>query len=464
MAVGFSTTLLSLLTTSAALVYIVGPLAWMIAAYNGAFHAHITRDEFRVVPITVMASALATAVVTAVGAVAGAVDQVVSSALIAWAITGGSLLSGTLLGRMGLRHVWRQGLFRSTTVVAGSGPITSELALELQHRRDLGIDVVQYIDFDHSHRRSGELSPVVNALRQHRPDRLVIGEIHQGEDALLPAVRFAGTIGTRVYVLPRLFSMGVGNPLFAPDRLRGFPLQRVNRPAHPRLALAVKRAMDIVVSASVLLVAMPVLVVVGVLVKVTSPGPLLFWQERLGQNGKTIRIPKFRSMRTSDTSDFEWTAKDRITPIGHFLRRSAIDEIPQLWSVLCGDMSLVGPRPERPAFASQFAAELAEYDSRHRMRAGLTGLAQIAGLRGDTSISERAKYDNLYIDQWSLSGDLLILIRTVGAIVGERRREEAQLGFEAALEDLQRGTDTSVSVVDARHQAVARVEAKSSLV
>ena len=462
MVIGIGTTLLSLIIGSGSLLFIVGPLAWVIAAYHGVFHAHITRDEFRVVPIALISAGLAAFTVTSVGWAAGAIETTLAPTLLGTAITGASLLGGIFVGRMALRSIWRRGRFRSTAVVAGSGPVTSELVLELTHRTELGIDVDEFIDLDEAYRSTGDVSRVIRALRTHRPDRLVIGDLSLNEHELLPAVRFAGTIGTRVYVLPRLFSMGVGNPLFSPDRLRGFPLQRVNRPAHPRLGLAIKRAIDIAASAGVLLVCMPLLIVVGALIKLTSRGPLLFWQERLGQNGRIIRIPKFRSMTASDTSDFEWTASDRITPIGQFLRRSAIDEIPQLWSVLRGDMSLVGPRPERPAFASQFALELSEYDARHRMRVGLTGLAQIAGLRGDTSISERAKYDNLYIDQWSLTGDLMIVLRTVGAIVGERRREQAQLDFEAALASLQQEQAKSRSteaVVDARHRAVAEVEA-----
>lgn len=434
-AIGLAITLFALLTGSTNLMFVVGPMAWALAAYHGAFHAHISRDEFRVVPIALLSAIGASLVVTALAALTS-FEVSPSEVLLGTTVTALSLISGIFIGRICLRAAWRRGQFRSTALVAGSGPLTSELALELAHRLELGIDLVGHGDPEAY--GSENVSEIYEALQIHRPDRLIIGETQLNERDLLPALRFAGTLGTRVYVLPRLFSMGGGNPLFSPDQLRGFPLQRVNRSAHPRLALAIKRGIDIAVSAGILILCSPLLVVVGLLVKVTSPGPLLFWQERLGLNNQLIRIPKFRSMKASETSDFEWTAENRITPFGHFLRRSAIDELPQLWSVLRGDMSLVGPRPERPAFASQFSLELAEYDSRLRMRTGLTGLAQIAGLRGDTSISERAKYDNLYIDQWSVSGDIMILLRTVGAIVGERRRAEAQLDFEAALSTLGR--------------------------
>lgn len=432
-----------------------GVFAWMLATYNGAFHMHITRDEFRLVPIVMSASAGSAALVAGL-------DLIVSSdpggmatgvvVLAAW--TALSLAVGVFTGRGVLQMLWKRGQFRSTVIVAGAGRVSSELGIELRHRPELGIDVVaEVLIADPQDAASAVcVEELEAALRRFRPDRLILGEVPSDDVHVLSIVRFAGTIGTRVYVLPRFFSMGIGNPLFSPDRLRGFPLQRVNRPSHPNLALALKRLMDLVVSASVLIVVSPFLAAVAVLVKVSSPGPLLFWQERLGRNGETIRIPKIRSMRSSETSDFEWTAEERVTRVGGFLRRSAIDEVPQLWSVLRGDMSLVGPRPERPAFATQFAKQHVEYQSRLRMRSGLTGLAQIAGLRGDTSIPERAKYDNLYIDQWSLTGDVMILIRTVGAIVGERRRSQTQLDFEAALStlDLAHLDEPSTVEIDAR--------------
>ena len=188
-------------------------------------------------------------------------------------------------------------------------------------------------------------------------------------------------------------------------------------------------------SALGLLAVLPFLVIAAGLIKATSPGPVLFWQERVGQHNRPIRVPKLRSMTMSATSDTEWTAESRISPIGKILRRSALDEVPQLWSVLVGDMSLVGPRPERPAFVEQFSGQYARYQDRHRMRAGLTGLSQIAGLRGDTSIAERAKYDNRYIDQWTLSGDFVILARTVVAIVRERVYADRQQSLTQALND-----------------------------
>lgn len=435
-AVGLATSIPAVLGNASGVWLTAGLLAWIIAGAGGAFHLHITRDELHIWPVVMVASVVGTAIASVASRVVGSTMSI-QVGLWAGVTVALALAGGLLAGRRVLRSLWRAGEFRSSALVVGSGPITMELAAELSHRPELGIDLVDVIRLgrsDHAVLRS-EVDLVRRAIDTYRPDRLIVGDLDD-DVSVMPALRIAGMTGTRVYVLPRLFSMGIGNALFAPDRLRGYPLLRVNRSVHPELALAAKRSIDIAVSLTGLLVLSPLLLLVAILTKLTSPGPLLFWQERVGRNGQLIQIPKFRSMRSSETSDFEWTAEQRITRFGRVLRRSAIDEIPQLWSILRGDMSLVGPRPERPAFAEEFSLEHADYSERLRMRVGLTGLAQIAGLRGDTSIAERAKYDNLYIDQWSLLGDFVILFRTFGAVVSERRRADAHREFEQVLSSL----------------------------
>ena len=450
-AVGVGVTAYLTATNGGTSMFIIGLLAWTLAGYNGAFHAHIASDEMRLIPVVAVSSLIATAAGTAIGALSG-VEILSAPHLAVIALTTAfSLFVGISVGRRVLESLWRRGQFRSTAVVVGSGRLSSELAVELRHRPELGIDVVDELRIGSSLDpfREQDIDLIHQSVIEKRPDRLVVGELDADDLDLLPTLRLAGQVGTRVYVLPRLFEMGVGNPLFAPDRLRGFPLLRVNRCAHPELAFALKRLVDITVSAVALTLLSPLLIVVAIAIKVTSPGSVLFWQERLGRGDQVIMIPKFRSMSHSDSSDTEWTAQDRVTAVGRVLRRTAIDEIPQLWSVLRGTMSLVGPRPERPSFAQTFSEEYAGYTDRLRMRVGLTGLSQIAGLRGDTSISERTKFDNLYIDQWSLAGDFVIMFRTVGAIVGERRRAQTQLDFEAILssQNLDARSDTDSDVL-----------------
>jgi exopolysaccharide biosynthesis polyprenyl glycosylphosphotransferase len=185
----------------------------------------------------------------------------------------------------------------------------------------------------------------------------------------------------------------------------------------------VKRAFDSTVAAVMLFLCAPLFGLLALTVKLTSPGPVYFRQRRIGKNGREVEILKFRSMRVNSESDTQWSvdADTRVTKVGALMRKTSLDELPQLWNVLRGDMSLVGPRPERPFFVQQFEQEVPRYADRHRVPVGLTGLAQVNGLRGDTSIEDRAWFDNHYIENWSVAGDLVILARTAGAVIKQVR-------------------------------------------
>jgi exopolysaccharide biosynthesis polyprenyl glycosylphosphotransferase len=175
--------------------------------------------------------------------------------------------------------------------------------------------------------------------------------------------------------------------------------------------------MDILGASLGLLLLSPLFVVIAVLVACSSPGPILYWQERVSLDGRRFWIAKFRTMRVDAEAPGQprWTrpGDPRRTKIGAFLRRTNLDELPQLWNVLKGEMSLVGPRPERPYFVEQFSQEIPKYLDRHLVKSGLTGWAQIHGLRGDTSIARRTQYDLYYVQNWSLWLDLRILAITL---------------------------------------------------
>ena len=179
----------------------------------------------------------------------------------------------------------------------------------------------------------------------------------------------------------------------------------------------VKRMMDIFGSIAAIIVASPVMLVVSILVKLTSPGPLIYRQERVGLHNKTFWMYKFRSMEVQPEAEERkaWTVKNdpRVTGIGKFMRRTSIDELPQLFNILKGDMSLVGPRPERPFFVEKFREEIPRYMVKHQVRPGLTGWAQVNGYRGDTSIRKRIECDLYYIENWSVGFDVKILFLTI---------------------------------------------------
>jgi exopolysaccharide biosynthesis polyprenyl glycosylphosphotransferase len=182
-----------------------------------------------------------------------------------------------------------------------------------------------------------------------------------------------------------------------------------------------KRAFDLVVSLLGVIVLAPFLLVIAVLVKLSSPGPIFFYQDRVGRHGRVFTIVKFRTMflSTKQESDTLWTTNSdsRVTPVGSVLRRFSLDELPQLFNVIRGDMSLVGPRPERPYFVAKFGENFQKYNMRHACHVGITGWAQVNGLRGDTSIPERLQYDLRYIRNWTFILDLKILVRTAMVVL-----------------------------------------------
>ena len=179
----------------------------------------------------------------------------------------------------------------------------------------------------------------------------------------------------------------------------------------------VKRVMDILGSIAAIIVSSPVMLLMCILIKATSPGPLIYKQERVGLHNKTFWMYKFRSMEIQPESEEKkaWTVKNdpRVTGIGKFMRRTSIDELPQLFNILKGDMSLVGPRPERPFFVEKFREEIPRYMVKHQVRPGLTGWAQVNGYRGDTSIRKRIDCDLYYIENWSIGFDIKILFLTI---------------------------------------------------
>lgn len=202
------------------------------------------------------------------------------------------------------------------------------------------------------------------------------------------------------------------------EDLLGLPVINIRHvPLTNTLNLIFKRIVDIVGSIVAILISSPVILITAIAVKVTSPGPIIFSQERVGLHNKSFKMYKFRSMEIQKKSVEQkaWTVKNdpRVTKVGRFIRKTSIDELPQLFNILKGDMSLVGPRPERPLFVEKFKEEIPRYMIKHQVRPGLTGWAQINGYRGDTSIRKRIEYDLYYIENWTMGFDIKILFLTI---------------------------------------------------
>jgi exopolysaccharide biosynthesis polyprenyl glycosylphosphotransferase len=230
----------------------------------------------------------------------------------------------------------------------------------------------------------------------------------------------------RVRVVPRLMD-AIGGGAWI-DHLGGVPLIVLARIDPRGWQFALKHALDRTAAGVGLVLISPVFIGLALLVKVSSPGPILFRQQRIGRDGKIFDCLKFRTMRPLDPADAEFHVQtgtapggvegdDRRTRIGKIMRKTSLDELPQLLNVLRGDMSVVGPRPERPEFVELFEMQVRRYGERHRVKAGITGWSQVHGLRGQTSIADRAEFDNYYIENWSLHLDLKILLLTVVAVL-----------------------------------------------
>ena len=242
-----------------------------------------------------------------------------------------------------------------------------------------------------------------------------------GHEDFWRIVMSSGELGWTTFVHSPVRS--IGRDRLTLRDLGGHTVVKVSPPALTGFDALAKRAFDLVVGGSLAIVLLPIMLLAAVAVLIDSGFPVLFRQERVGTRGRVFTMLKFRTMRTdSDVEDAAWTAPDdpRRTRVGRFLRRSSIDELPQLWNVLAGSMSLVGPRPEQPPFATAFDETLLWYRFRHRIKPGMTGWAQSHGLRGDTPIDDRVELDNWYIENWSIWLDLRILVMTLREVARGR--------------------------------------------
>lgn len=309
------------------------------------------------------------------------------------------------------------------TLVVGASGVGIDLVQKMIEHPEFGLRPVGFVDSpvdDASELPAPMLGTNMAAeIVRHRIGTVVLAFADVADSDTVDAVMTAQRLGCTMFLVPRMHELVHDAPDV--ERLRSYPLIRLTTDPTSRPAWWVKRASDVAVSVLALLLVAPVLVACAVAVLVESGRPIIFRQERVGLDGNPFMIYKFRSLRpvSQDEAATTWNiaGDPRVGPVGRFLRRSSLDELPQLWNILRGDMSLVGPRPERPGFVQEFTAVHHRYWARHRVPSGLTGLAQINGLRGDTSIGDRASYDNYYIANWSLWLDVKILMLTVREVV-----------------------------------------------
>ena len=353
-----------------------------------------------------------------------ALVRATSIAFIIEAVVGAALAVPILhsVSYRAVRSMRSRGLLAERTLIVGAGQVGVTLSSILERHPEYGLRPVGFLDHVDDEGLPLPLFGGVERLRavlsEERIGRVIVAFGVTRETEMLETIRACEDASVDIHVLPRFFELGVAVGGKDVDDVWGIPLVRLRRSLRSRCSRVAKRVVDVSLASLGLAVSAPAYGLLAVAVKLSGPGPVYFRQKRVGQHGVLVDVLKFRTMWVHDGTDVEWTADgDHVTKLGHLMRRLSLDELPQLWSVLRGDMSLVGPRPERPFFVERFKSQVPHYDARHRVPVGLTGLAQVHGLRGDTSIDERARFDNRYIESWSLWRDLVIIFLTVFAVL-----------------------------------------------
>jgi exopolysaccharide biosynthesis polyprenyl glycosylphosphotransferase len=334
-------------------------------------------------------------------------------------------------------------LVGKSVLIMGAGVVGAQVARRLESHPEYGLVPVGFLDEDPRSVAEvggrdvpvlGTIDDLDETVERTGVKHLIVAFSSAADARVSRLIQRCQELGVEVSVVPRMFD--TINDRVGYDTVGGLPLLTFAAVDLNGLQFAIKHAIDRVLALTLLIAFSPVIVLAAIAVRLSSPGPAFFRQRRVGRDGKVFDFYKFRSMRVEqapaanteadsgaldfllggDTAPGGVEGADRRTTVGRFLRSTSLDELPQLLNVLRGDMSLVGPRPERPEFVELFRQDIMRYGDRHRVKSGITGWAQVHGLRGQTSLAERVEWDNYYIAHWSLGLDLKILALTVVAL------------------------------------------------
>ena len=361
----------------------------------------------------------------------GDVDNLAGQSIRIWAFSAVYLSAGRIALDWAQVKARRQGETAKPTLIVGAGRVGLLTARRLLDHPEFGLQPIGFLDKEPLD-EAGLPVPVLGAswdlqriVEQHGIEHVVVTFSTAPSEVLLREVKHCEELGVGVSLVPRLFESVTER--LSVEHIGGLPLLSTRRPDPKGWHFALKYTIDRAVAALILLVAAPLLLLLALGMLISVGRPIFFRQPRVGLDWRRFAILKFRSMRAAvepvvlpdlphDTAPGGVEGDDRRTRFGTFLRRTSLDELPQLLNVLKGDMSLIGPRPERPDFVELFERNVHRYGDRHRVKSGITGWAQVHGLRGKTSLSDRIELDNFYIENWSLWLDVKILVMTVGAV------------------------------------------------
>jgi Undecaprenyl-phosphate glucose phosphotransferase len=339
-----------------------------------------------------------------------------------------AIVVGRRLTWTAVRRLRSRGVNQSHALIVGTGRLARRTARTLETVAWTGIQTVGYVEDDPG--KCPTDLPVVGRIADLRE---LVGRHHiEHVFIALPLNRYADARRVfdalaEAFVEVRLIAdvPALAGLSLTTTSLHGMTVIGLRESPHHGLNVVVKRVMDVILSTAALVVLFPLLAVIAALVKLTSPGPVLYRQERCGLNGRSFPMLKFRTMRAdAEAAGPQMTGVNdpRKTRLGAVLRATNLDELPQLWNVLRGDMSLVGPRPERPVFVKQFSKSIPNYMARHAVKAGMTGWAQVNGWRGNSSLRRRVQFDLYYITHWNPLFDVRIMLLTVWRMLFQKQK------------------------------------------
>jgi exopolysaccharide biosynthesis polyprenyl glycosylphosphotransferase len=418
-------------------VFVIGAFAAR-GMYRPRLRAELLEDLRGVV----VATSLAAMAVLTLRALVTDPSDLAAQVIRPWAFATVYVAAGRVALHWSQSQARRHGEALRPTLIVGAGRIGRLTAKRLLEHPELGLKPIGFLDKEPMDAQDGApVLPVLGAswdldrvVDEHGVQQVIVSFSRAPDEVLLRLFRRCEELGVSVAFVPRLFEKVTGK--LTVDHLGGLPLIAARAPNPRGLQFAVKYAGDRLVAAAMLLLAAPFMLVAALGVLATLGRPVFFRQRRVGRDGREFEMLKFRTMRGQaeplevelellpDIAPGGVEGEDRRTALGAFLRKTSMDELPQLLNVLKGEMSLIGPRPERPKFVGLFEQSVYRYGDRLRVKSGITGWAQVNGLRGKTSLADRVEWDNYYIENWSLWLDLKILLLTVVAVLRSSRQVE----------------------------------------
>ncbi|HEY5342875.1 MAG TPA: sugar transferase [Solirubrobacteraceae bacterium] len=417
------------------------PLVMLLLYLRGLYHTRLRALVLDGVAPVVSAVSVAAMMVATLGLL---INEPAPGLVRSWLFALVAVGTGRMALSLTQRWARARRLVGKPVLIMGAGVVGSQVARRLENHPEYGLAPIGFLDDDPRSiaEVGGREMPVLGTVEdldetvaQTGVRNLIVAFSSVADARVSRLIQRCQELGIEVSVVPRMFD--TINNRVGYDTVGGLPLMSFTTVNPKGMQFAVKHAFDRIFASLLLVLLSPLLLGVVVAVRLSSPGPIFFRQRRVGRDGREFNLYKFRSMHIDrsqaelgeedptalefllggDTAPGGVEGRDRRTPIGHFLRRSSVDELPQLFNVLRGEMSLIGPRPERPEFVELFNQDINRYDDRLRVKSGITGWAQVHGLRGQTSLAERVEWDNYYIAHWSLGLDVKILALTFGALL-----------------------------------------------